>query len=35
LLTRHCGGEHMGDMFERLQNLERESNLDWIGVRPQ
>jgi len=25
----------MGDMFYRLQNLERESNLDWIGVRPQ
>ena len=35
LLTRHCSGEYMGDMFYRLQNLERESNLDWIGVRPQ
>jgi len=35
LLTRHCSGEYMGDMFDRLQNLERESNLDWIGACPQ
>ena len=35
LLTRHCGGDHMSNMFDRLQNLERESDLDWIGVRPQ
>ena len=35
LLTRHCSADDMGEMFDRLQNLERESNLDWIGVRPQ
>jgi 2-methylcitrate dehydratase PrpD len=34
LLTRHCTGNDMGEMFERLQNLEHETNLDWIGVRP-
>jgi 2-methylcitrate dehydratase PrpD len=33
LLTRHCTGEDMGRMFDRLQNLENEPNLDWIGVR--
>ena len=35
LLTRHCSGEYMGDIFDRLQNLERESSLDWIGACPQ
>ena len=35
LLTRHCSGEHMNNMFDRLQNLEGESNLDWIGACPQ
>jgi 2-methylcitrate dehydratase PrpD len=35
LLTRHCGREHMNNMFDRLQNLEGESNLDWIGACPQ
>jgi 2-methylcitrate dehydratase PrpD len=34
LLTRHCTGNDMGEMFERLQNLENETDLDWIGVRP-
>jgi 2-methylcitrate dehydratase PrpD len=34
LLTRHCTGNDMGEIFERLQNLENESDLDWIGVRP-
>jgi 2-methylcitrate dehydratase PrpD len=34
LLTRHCTGDDMGAMFDRLQNLENESNLDWIRVRP-
>jgi 2-methylcitrate dehydratase PrpD len=33
LLTRHCTAENMDRMFERLQNLENERNLDWIGVR--
>jgi len=33
LLTRHCTAENMGAMFDRLQNLENERNLDWIGVR--
>jgi 2-methylcitrate dehydratase PrpD len=32
LLTRHCTGDDMGAMFDRLQNLENESNLDWIHV---
>jgi 2-methylcitrate dehydratase PrpD len=32
LLTRHCTGDDMGAMFDRLQNLENESNLDWIRV---
>jgi len=35
LLTRHCSAHDMGEMFDRLQNLEREPDLDWIGVRPQ
>jgi len=33
LLTRHCLAEDMKRMFDRLQNLEHESNLDWIAVR--
>jgi 2-methylcitrate dehydratase PrpD len=33
LSTRHCGGEDMALMFDRLQNLENEASLDWIGVR--
>ena len=32
LLTRHCPARDMGEMFDRLQNLENEPNLDWIGV---
>jgi 2-methylcitrate dehydratase PrpD len=32
LLTRHCGAEAMGKMFDRLQNLEHERDVDWIGV---
>jgi hypothetical protein len=32
MLTRHCGADRMGEMFDRLQNLEHESNLDWIAV---
>jgi 2-methylcitrate dehydratase PrpD len=35
LSTRHCGGEDMALMFDRLQNLENEASLDWIGVRAQ
>jgi 2-methylcitrate dehydratase PrpD len=34
LLTRHCTADDMGAMFDRLQNLENESNLDWIRVGP-
>ncbi len=38
LLTRHCTGNNIGqdmvEMFDRLQNLENETDLDWIGVRP-
>jgi 2-methylcitrate dehydratase PrpD len=33
LLTRHCTGND--EMFDRLQNLENETDLDWIGVRNQ
>jgi len=32
LLTRHCQPDLMCTMFERLQNLESESSLDWIGL---
>jgi 2-methylcitrate dehydratase PrpD len=35
MLTRHCNADDMGEMIDRLQNLERESNLDWVGVRPR
>jgi 2-methylcitrate dehydratase PrpD len=35
LLTRHCTASDMREMFERLQDLENEPNLDWIGVRAQ
>ena len=33
LLTRHCTADDMGKMFDRLQNLERETDLDWIAIR--
>jgi 2-methylcitrate dehydratase PrpD len=33
LLTRHCTVDDMGRMFDRLQNLENERDLDWISVR--
>jgi 2-methylcitrate dehydratase PrpD len=32
LLTRHCGAGAMGDLFDRLQNLEHETELGWIAV---
>ena len=32
LLTRHCDRAAMARLFERLQNLEAERNLDWIKV---
>jgi 2-methylcitrate dehydratase PrpD len=35
MLTRHCGADDMAEMFDRLQSLELESDLDWIGVRAQ
>jgi 2-methylcitrate dehydratase PrpD len=35
LLTRHCTASDMSEMFDRLQDLENEPNLDWIGVRAQ
>ena len=34
LLTRHCKADDMGAMFDRLQNLERQADLDWIRIRP-
>jgi 2-methylcitrate dehydratase PrpD len=34
MLTRHCTGDDMGGMFDRLQDLENQPDLDWIGVRP-
>ena len=33
LLTRHCQPDLMCAMFERLQSLESESSLDWIGLQ--
>ena len=32
MLTRHCPAEEMDEMFDRLQNLENEPDLGWIGV---
>jgi 2-methylcitrate dehydratase PrpD len=32
LLTRHCDRDAMGGLFERIQNLENERNLDWLKV---
>ena len=32
LLTRHCNPKAMARLFERLQNIEDERNLDWIKV---
>ena len=32
LLTRHCNPKAMARLFERLQNVEDERNLDWIKV---
>ena len=32
LLTQHCNHASMALLFERLQNLEAERNLDWIKV---
>jgi 2-methylcitrate dehydratase PrpD len=34
LLTRHCDRTAMARLFERLQNLEAERNLDWITIAP-
>jgi 2-methylcitrate dehydratase PrpD len=32
MLTRHCPPQEMDRMFDRLQNLEHETDLDWIRV---
>jgi 2-methylcitrate dehydratase PrpD len=32
LLTQHCDGKGMARLFERLQHIEAERNLDWIKV---
>jgi 2-methylcitrate dehydratase PrpD len=32
LLTRHCDGKAMARLFERLQGIEDEKNLDWVKV---
>ena len=32
LVTDHCDRRAMAAMFDRLQNLENETTLDWIGV---
>jgi 2-methylcitrate dehydratase PrpD len=34
MLTRHCTAHDMGEMLDRLQDLENEPDLDWIEVRP-
>jgi 2-methylcitrate dehydratase PrpD len=31
LLTSHCASSKMGELLDRLQELEKESRLDWIG----
>jgi 2-methylcitrate dehydratase PrpD len=33
LLTQHCDRDDMARMFDRLQDLENETRLDWIGAR--
>ena len=35
MLTRHCGADEMGAMFDRLQHLEQQADLDWIRVGAQ
>jgi 2-methylcitrate dehydratase PrpD len=32
LLTRHCDGQAMARLFERLQGIEDEKSLDWVKV---
>jgi 2-methylcitrate dehydratase PrpD len=32
LLTRHCRTSDMERVFARLQNIEAETNLDWLAV---
>ena len=32
MLTRHCDAAEMRELFDRLQNLENEPDLDWVGV---
>lgn len=32
LLTRHCPKAKMDEMFDRLQNIEKEKNFDWLHV---
>jgi 2-methylcitrate dehydratase PrpD len=32
LLTRHCDSRAMARLFDRLQNIENEHNLDWVKV---
>ena len=32
LLTHHCPKGNMDDIFERLQNIEKETNFDWLKV---
>jgi 2-methylcitrate dehydratase PrpD len=32
LLTRHCPKGKMDEMFDRLQNIEKEKDFDWLAV---
>ena len=32
LLTRDCARERMDEIFERLQNIERESDFEWLKI---
>jgi hypothetical protein len=32
LLTRHCPPADMERLLARLQNIENETSLDWLGV---
>jgi 2-methylcitrate dehydratase PrpD len=32
LLTRHCAKPRMDEIFDRLQNIEKETSFDWLKV---
>jgi hypothetical protein len=32
LLTRHCPRQKMDEVFERLQNIEKEKDFVWLAI---